>query len=138
MQFLKSSQPIDASLVIGSFGQTKGYNDKAFSLSIARDPSVPIASREKPLRYGKLPEIHHIFKPDPKSPNILITLIFTGAVLATVPMLLGTVWFCLPLLAMPPLTVKSGFTSAQISTTCQQLCKMLLYLTLYSTAPLFA
>jgi oligosaccharyltransferase complex subunit delta (ribophorin II) len=90
-QFLKSSQPIDASLVIGSFGQSKGYNDKAFSLSIARDPNVPIASSEKPLRYGKLPEIHHIFKPDPKSPNILITLIFTGAVLATVPMLLGTV-----------------------------------------------
>jgi oligosaccharyltransferase complex subunit delta (ribophorin II) len=106
VQFLKSSQPIDASLVIGSFGQTKGYNDKAFSLSIARDPSIPIASAEKRLRYGKLPEIHHIFKPDPKSPNILITLIFTGAVLAMVPMLLGTVWFCLPLLAMPPLTVE--------------------------------
>jgi hypothetical protein len=108
-QFLKSSQPIDVSLVIGSFGPSKGYSYKAFSLSIAHDPSVPIASSEKPLRYGKLPEIHHIFKPDPKSPNILITLIFTAAVLAMVPMLLGTVCRCLPLV-WTSLTMRSGFT----------------------------
>ena len=90
-QFLKSSKPIDARLVLGSFGQSSGYNDKAFSLSIALDPNVPSASSEKPLRYGKLPEIHHVFKSDPTSPNIFITLVFTGAVLATLPMLFGMV-----------------------------------------------
>jgi oligosaccharyltransferase complex subunit delta (ribophorin II) len=95
-QFLKSSKPIDASLVIATFGQTKGYNDKAFSLSVVLDPNAPIAVGEKPLRYGKQPEIHHIFRSDPKSPNIIITLIFTGAVLAALPMLIGTVGRDLP------------------------------------------
>ncbi len=90
-QFLKSSNPIDASLVFASFGSSEAYKDKVFSLSVKLDPNVPIARSEKPLRYGKLPEIHHIFRADPKSPNIVITLVFTGAVLAAVPMLLGTV-----------------------------------------------
>lgn len=93
MQFLKSSKPIDASVVIGSFGASQGYNDKAFSLSINLDPNVPIASPEKPLRYGKLPEIHHIFRADPKSPPVIISLVFTGAVLATLPVLLEGVSF---------------------------------------------
>jgi oligosaccharyltransferase complex subunit delta (ribophorin II) len=82
--------------VFAAFGQTKGYNDKAFSLSVVLDPNVPIATSEKPLRYGKQPEIHHIFRSDPKSPNIIITLIFTGAVLAALPMLIGTVGRDLP------------------------------------------
>ena len=45
--------------------------------------SVP----ENPLRYGKLPEIHHSFKVDPKSPPKIITLIFTAIVLAALPSL---------------------------------------------------
>jgi oligosaccharyltransferase complex subunit delta (ribophorin II) len=111
MQFLKSSKPIDASLVFASFGQTKGYNDKAFSLSVVLDPKAPITISEKPLRYGKLPEIHHIFRSDPKSPNILITLVFTGAVLATLPMLIGTVGRNLPYFYVySSLTAGSGST----------------------------
>lgn len=90
-QFLKSSRPIDAILVLGSFGSSQPYSDKAFSLSVNLDPNAPSPSAAKPLRYGKLPEIHHIFRSDPKSPNILLTLVFTGAVLATVPVLLGMV-----------------------------------------------
>ena len=105
-QFLKSSNPIDASLVFGSFGPSQAYKDKAFSLSIKLDPNVPIASSEKPLRYGKLPEIHHIFRADPKSPNVVITLVFTGAVLATVPMLLGTV-------SHRPILILSSLTLSQ-------------------------
>ena len=42
------------------------------------------------VRYGKLPEIHHIFKLDPKSPNVLITIVFSLAIFATLPVLLGT------------------------------------------------
>jgi oligosaccharyltransferase complex subunit delta (ribophorin II) len=97
--------------VFASFGQTKGYNDKAFSLSVVLDPNVPIAISQKPLRYGQLPEIHHIFRSDPKSPNIIITLLFTGAVLAALPMLIGTVGRNLPYsCASAPLTTGSGST----------------------------
>jgi oligosaccharyltransferase complex subunit delta (ribophorin II) len=55
------------------------------------DANIPKPKYEKPLRYGKLPEIHHIFKPDPKSGPIVISVFFVGAVLATVPILLGVV-----------------------------------------------
>jgi oligosaccharyltransferase complex subunit delta (ribophorin II) len=98
--------------VFAAFGQNKGYNDKAFSLSVVLDPNVPIAISEKPLRYGKQPEIHHIFRPDPKSPNIIITLVFTGAVLAALPMLIGTVSHDLPYsrVFIPSLTTGSGST----------------------------
>lgn len=64
-----------------------------FPLSIATDPSIPLPASEKPLRYGKLPEIHHIFKSDPRSPSIIFSLAFTGAVLATLPALFGLVSF---------------------------------------------
>jgi oligosaccharyltransferase complex subunit delta (ribophorin II) len=43
------------------------------------------------MRYGKLEEIHHIFRADPQSPPKIITIFFTAAVLATVPILLGVV-----------------------------------------------
>lgn len=77
--------------MLGSFGSSHGYNDRIFSLNIAIDPNIPIPTTGKPLRYGKLPEIHHIFKPDPSSPNIVFSLIFTGAVLTTLPAILGVV-----------------------------------------------
>jgi oligosaccharyltransferase complex subunit delta (ribophorin II) len=92
-QFLRSSKPIAANIVLGSFGPSQGFNDRVFSLSIVVDPSTPLPTSEKPLRYGKLPEIHHIFKMGPSSPNILFSLLFTGAVLATLPAILGAVSF---------------------------------------------
>ena len=78
-------------IVLGSFGTAKGYKDKAFTVQVESDPNVPVARAEKPLRYGKLEEIHHIFRADPKSPPLIITLFFTAAVLVTLPALLGTV-----------------------------------------------
>ena len=63
----------------------------AFQLSIDLDPNTPIDTATKPLRYGKLPEIHHTFRADPKSPNILLSMIFVGAVITTIPALLGLV-----------------------------------------------
>ncbi|MCJ1367303.1 hypothetical protein MMC16_006435 [Acarospora aff. strigata] len=89
-QFLTSSKPLDASLVIASFGSSTPYNRHAFDLSIKLDPNAPFAVPEKPLRYGKLPEIHHTFKADPKSPPKIITLVFTAAVIAALPLFLGT------------------------------------------------
>ncbi|KAL8718421.1 MAG: hypothetical protein Q9225_004449, partial [Loekoesia sp. 1 TL-2023] len=86
-QFLTPSQTLSASLVIASFGDSKPYKSPAFDLVIELDPSAPPPLVDKPLRYGKLPEIHHIFKPDPKSPPKIITLVFTGAVVAALPSL---------------------------------------------------
>lgn len=43
------------------------------------------------LRYGKLDEIHHQFRADPKSPSVLITIPFVFAVLAAVPALFAVV-----------------------------------------------
>ncbi|KAI4142976.1 MAG: hypothetical protein L6R39_004760 [Caloplaca ligustica] len=93
-QFLSGSKTLSASLVIASFGSSKPYRSPAFDLKIELDPSAPPPSVEKPLRYGKLPEIHHIFKPDPKSPPKIITLVFTAAVIAALPSLLF-VWLSL-------------------------------------------
>lgn len=53
-------------------------------------PAAPSASE----RYGSKPEIHHIFRDDPKSPPKVVSLFFTLAVLAALPVLLG-VWAAL-------------------------------------------
>ncbi|MCJ1302872.1 hypothetical protein MMC08_005677, partial [Hypocenomyce scalaris] len=87
-QLLSSSTALSASLIIASFGSSKPYNSPAFDLSIKLDAAAPATSQENPLRYGKLPEIHHIFKSDPKSPPKIISLFFTAAVLAALPILL--------------------------------------------------
>ncbi|EAU34400.1 conserved hypothetical protein [Aspergillus terreus NIH2624] len=86
VQFLSASEPLDARFLIGSFGNSKAYNEAAFQLTVARDANVPVPSAES-AKYGKLPEIHHIFKDDPRSPPIVITLAFVGMVLATLPLL---------------------------------------------------
>ncbi|MCJ1453413.1 hypothetical protein MMC28_003760 [Mycoblastus sanguinarius] len=88
-QLLSSSGPLDASLIVASFGTTKPYNSHAFDLSIELDPSSPPPAQEKPLRYGKLPEIHHKFKSGPKSPPMIITMVFVLAVIISLPLLLG-------------------------------------------------
>lgn len=116
-QLLKSTQPIDASIVIGSFGSSKGYRGEAFKLAIDRDVNVPLPATGAP-KYGKLAEIHHIFKPDPKNPPVIMTLVFVGAVLATLPVLAAIV--CpshIEFRYRSQLTfICSGFISVRIST----------------------
>ena len=90
-QLLSSTGPLDVSLVIASFGSSKPYDSKAFDLLIEINAGSPLPASEKPLRYGKLPEIHHIFKSDPKSPPKIITLVFAAAAIAALPVLLGAV-----------------------------------------------
>ena len=87
-QLLVSPEPLEVSLIIASFGSSKPYKSKAFDLSIKLDTTSPQPSQEKPLRYGSLPEIHHIFKSDPSSPPKIITLVFVAAVLVAIPALL--------------------------------------------------
>ncbi|RVX67448.1 hypothetical protein B0A52_08801 [Exophiala mesophila] len=89
VQFLRGSSPLTASIILGSVGTSEALNSKAFTLNVDLEGSTTVPSSEKPIRYGKRPEIHHIFRADPKSPNIVITLTFLGAVLATLPVLFG-------------------------------------------------
>ncbi|OAX82127.1 hypothetical protein ACJ72_03522 [Emergomyces africanus] len=93
-QFMRSSKPIEASFVIASFGSAPGYDSPAFQLDVTRDDAVSGPLPSDSFRYGKREEIHHTFKPDPKSPPIIITLVFVGAVLAALPTLAG-LWFFL-------------------------------------------
>lgn len=90
-QLLLSTQPLRATLLLASFGTSLPFAKEVFNLDVEVDASGAVPKYEKPLRYGKLPEIHHIFKPDPKSGPVIISQFFVIAVLATVPMLLGTV-----------------------------------------------
>lgn len=83
--------PLKASIVIGSFGNTKPYDSPAFEVKIESDSPLPSPPREKSVRYGKLDEIHHRFRADPRSPSVLITLPFVLAVIAAVPALFGAV-----------------------------------------------
>ncbi|KAL1959671.1 hypothetical protein VTO42DRAFT_1257 [Malbranchea cinnamomea] len=93
VQFVKDSKTLDANLVIASFGSAKGYIGRAFKLHVDRDLNEPLPSTDV-VRYGKRDEIHHIFKPDPKSPPLIVSLFFTAAVLAVLPALIG-VWLFL-------------------------------------------
>ncbi|MCJ1404653.1 hypothetical protein MMC11_007879 [Xylographa trunciseda] len=93
-QLLTASSDLTASLTIASFGSSTPYNKVAFTIKIKRDSGEPISSTEEPIRYGKLPEIHHIFKSDPKSPPKFISVFFTAIVLVALPALLG-IWLFL-------------------------------------------
>ncbi|KAJ5128828.1 hypothetical protein N7448_002541 [Penicillium atrosanguineum] len=93
LQFLHLADPVDARVVIGSFGSSEAYDSSVFKLSIDRDPHVPIPTVE-PARYGKLPEIHHIFRDAPSNPTIIITLAFVAMVAAALPVLAG-LWLLL-------------------------------------------
>ena len=75
--------------MIGSFGSSTPSNTFAFNVFVRRDPTSSQPATDKPLRYGKLAEINHIFKADPQSPPMFITLAFSGLALATIPALLG-------------------------------------------------
>lgn len=90
LQFLHLPEPVDARVVIGSFGGSEAYDSSVFKLAIERDPNVPVPTVEA-ARYGKLPEIHHIFKDSPSNPAIIITLAFVLMVSAALPVLAGLV-----------------------------------------------
>jgi hypothetical protein len=91
LPLLTSSQPLRATLLLASFGTSPSFSNHVFNLAIKADPSAGKIKYEKPLRYGKLEEIHHIFKADPKSGPVLFSLVFFVAVVATLPLLGGVV-----------------------------------------------
>ncbi|KAJ5895144.1 hypothetical protein N7495_006835 [Penicillium taxi] len=93
VQFLTLPNPIDARVVIGSFGDSEPYDSSVFKLSIERNPDVPVPTLTVE-RYGKQPQISHIFKDAATSPPIIITLVFVALVAATFP-ILGGLWIFL-------------------------------------------
>lgn len=88
VQLLLSQKAVRASIILASFGSAEGLESPLFSLEFNLDPNAPAPKYEKPLRYGKLPELAHTFRADPRNPPKIISLVFALAVLATVPALL--------------------------------------------------
>ncbi|TQV96442.1 oligosaccharyltransferase subunit ribophorin II [Cordyceps javanica] len=86
VQLLKSATPLEAKIVLGSFGSSKAIVASIFDIQVVRDANSA-STYEAPLRYGKRPEIHHIFRADPKNPPKIISLAFAAAVLAAIPVL---------------------------------------------------
>lgn len=85
IQHLATTSTLSASLVIASFGSSEGYNSPVFDINLKHDPNATPATYEKPLRYGKRDIINHIFRGDPKSPPMIVSLVFGIAVLAAIP-----------------------------------------------------
>ncbi|KAF1350093.1 Oligosaccharyltransferase subunit Ribophorin II-domain-containing protein [Delphinella strobiligena] len=94
VQLLTAGLPLEAKIVIASFGSSTAYYKKAFEINVGLDPNAPIAVPEAPTRYGKLAEIHHIFRADPQSPPKIVSTVFALAIAATFPVLLGA-WLLL-------------------------------------------
>ncbi|KAI9702243.1 MAG: hypothetical protein M1820_006175 [Bogoriella megaspora] len=88
LQLFTTSSPLEASIILGSFGSSAPLKTDVFQLDLKRDPASTLEI-PKAIRYGKLPEIHHIFRADPKSPPVIITIVFSLAVFASVIVLLG-------------------------------------------------
>lgn len=88
-QFIVSEKPIKSFIVLGSFGASTPFKHMSFDLNIQSDPSSSTVTPSPPERYASKEEIHHIFKDDPRSPPKTISLVFTLAIFAALPALLG-------------------------------------------------
>jgi len=91
-QFLTSTKPLKASIVIASFGASAPYSGYAFTLNVETDANAPPAVLSPPERYIAKPEIHHIFRADPRSPPTIISIFFAAAVVVTLPLLVAVWW----------------------------------------------
>jgi hypothetical protein len=134
IQFLSLSEPVDARVVIGGLGTSDAYDSSAFQLSIDRNPELAVPTVETE-RYGKKPEIHHIFKDSPSNPPIMITLAFVAMVGAALPVLAGLVRSYLVSWRQQQLTryLSSGSFSVLTSATFPLLSSPPRFLTLYSS-----
>lgn len=110
VQLLSSTQPLRATLLLASFGTSQAFSNHVFNLEVKPDPNTPLPKYEKSLRYGKLEEIHHIFRADPKSGPKIVSLFFMLAILATLPILFAAVSLMSQLKMVHLLTRVSGLT----------------------------
>ncbi|KAB8336922.1 hypothetical protein FH972_021227 [Carpinus fangiana] len=95
---LLAAAALDARIVLGSFGSAAPLAAPVFTLAPAGNsdgtPSAAQTAVPAAPRYGKLPDLHHTFRDEPRSPPAFITILFAGAVFASLPVLLG-VWLTL-------------------------------------------
>lgn len=83
--FFASTKPIHATIVIGSFGSAQGLIADAFDIEIKLEANTQPPSVSAPVRYGKQPQIHHIFNKPAVYPSKVFPVFFVGAVLVTLP-----------------------------------------------------
>ena len=74
-----TTTPLKVSLLVGSFVHDPLKVD-LFDLILPE--SAPAPTHPDELHFHLLPEIQHTFRPDPKSPPKVISLVFTGVVVA--------------------------------------------------------
>ncbi|KAF3909270.1 hypothetical protein ABW20_dc0106856 [Dactylellina cionopaga] len=91
---LLTSPSLTLTLAIASFGQSNPLSVEIGKVAPVLDAATKKSLPETPLKYQKMNEIHHIFRPEPKSPPKIISLVFLVAVLACLPGLFGA-WFSL-------------------------------------------
>lgn len=102
IQLAISPEPLQASVVLASFGASSaGFQKTVFDIEVVRAAEdVKPLVYEKPLRYGKLEEIHHVFRTGDKTPPKIVSVVFALAVVVTVPGIV--VGVCYPLPPSPP------------------------------------
>lgn len=90
-QFLVSPKPVHATVVIGSFGSAQGLIADAFDIDITQDPNKAAPAAPSTVRYGKKPQIHHIFREPTQYPYKVFSIFFMVVIGATLPVLLVVV-----------------------------------------------
>lgn len=110
IQLAISPEPLQASVVLASFGASSaGFQKTVFDIEVVRAAEdVKPLVYEKPLRYGKLEEIHHVFRTGDKTPPKIVSVVFALAVVVTVPGIV--VGVCYPLPPSPPPLLWSSFS----------------------------
>lgn len=136
-QFFVSSKPIHATVVIASFGSAEGLISDAFDISLKQDANAAAPGAVGPiLRYGKQPQIHHIFREPTKYPNPFFPAVFSVLIAGAVPVLVWLVSISSPdfattlQLAIEFLTLASfsgSASSAPTSASCPRPSARLLY-----------
>ncbi|KAL7620379.1 hypothetical protein AAE478_009374 [Parahypoxylon ruwenzoriense] len=85
VQLAIAAGPLRAFLVLASFGSSEGLYKPIFDLEVKLDQAATPIVYQKPLRYGKLAEIHHIFKEGDDSPPMVISIVFMLTILGAYP-----------------------------------------------------
>lgn len=98
-----SPKPVHATVVIGSFGSAQGVIADVFDVDIKQDSNAPAPIIPSTLRYGKKPQIHHIFREETKYPYKIFSIFFVLVIAATLPALLVGV-SCSPLPYAQPIS----------------------------------
>ncbi|KAJ6256836.1 hypothetical protein Dda_8705 [Drechslerella dactyloides] len=91
---LLTAPSLTMTIAIASFGKSSPLSAEIATISPVLDQTAKKALPEPPLKYGKRPEIHHIFRGEPRSPPKIISIVFLGGVVACLPALF-IAWFTL-------------------------------------------